>query len=1075
MANDIVHVKLPPGFDPKKHLGALRRRIEQEHGDGFEIRSVNLKSNRATAVRQSTITEVSDDTGKYLEVNLPANTKPADGDKIAIQLKSTHPGYEMTKFEPFLGTALLTKTDAATSHARASIANALGVKTWEVQVEPRRDGGYNIELPMTYVPSKHDEKLDEVATAMVGQPGWYVKTNALKRTAAIIPSEPPTFPGVIPFPFAELKRAPRDKLLMGMQLAEPGADNEPLYLDFEAAPHTQISGTSGSGKSVTLNTMITGVLAGGAELVIIDLAHKAQPLTTRIPVPISDRFKDGWALLGDLQPGDSVYAADGSIALVSSLAPIEYDADVYEVEFSDGQIVKADGQHLWPVQNRTDRARLSPSYIEGREKAHREAVARIEERVVPLRDRAREAVKSKQKANTAGLAEIIGKGTAYAAQLVKKMNTPFIEVPSNGKTARFYSVDEFLTGYIHVLENSVRSGEPVPAYRLETTETIAQNLRVTKKGLLNYSVPHAAPVGGDDLDLPIAPYILGAWLGDGSKNTGQITSGVQDAEEMAEILSDEWGHPVRWLKGREGIIATLALPRPDDHLCPYGHDDFRENTNGTRSCRTCLRVGGQDGPKNYSLYSLLEREGLRNNKHIPAEYLRASFQQRLALLQGLMDTDGSVNENGTCRFIASNDAIAEGALELARSLGIAATSTKCPTTYTVKNEHGETEQRTGRDTNVIQFVTNLPVFRLARKAERLAARTAKTLEHRFIVDVRKVESEPVRCITIDHPEHLFLTDGFIPTHNSVDFFWCKDLVRDGGWGCASLEHQVTALALVYEEGQRRAKVLAERGVTKWTELPPREQFKPIFVLLDEVTGLIQMDDKPQGVPKDHPMMQEVLQSNLLRATLLAHMKKIAAEMRFVGIRLVLSSQVSSVNTGIPTALRMNLAQKFLLGANPTDNNRKLALSDPTSVPKVPENVRQDGKAAKGVGVAELEGQPPTVFKSFYAPTEELRKALDQLGLPRTSRPEPTPMEIAKHTPSLDDEGPAAAPAYEGERAPSGRPAAEVLAEVKAKEAAAGIAWDNDVDPETGKRLTGWAKANANRAAAKAGGQKPKEN
>lgn len=584
MANDIVHVNLPPGFDPKKHLGALRRRIEQEHGDGFEIRSVNVKKSQATAVRQSTITEVSDDTGKYLEVNLPSGTTPAHGDKIAIQLKSTHPGYEMTKFEPFLGTALLTKTDAATSHARASIANALGVKTWEVQVEPRRDGGYNIELPATYVPSKHDEKLDEVATAMVGQPGWYVKVNALKRIAAIIPSEPPTFPGVIPFPFNELKRAPRDKLLMGMQLAEPGQDNEPLYLDFEAAPHTQISGTSGSGKSVTLNTMITGVLAGGAELVIIDLPHKA-----------------------------------------------------------------------------------------------------------------------------------------------------------------------------------------------------------------------------------------------------------------------------------------------------------------------------------------------------------------------------------------------------------------------------------------------------------------------------------------------------------VDFFWCKDLVRDGGWGCASLEHQVTALALVYNEGQRRAKILAERGVTKWTELPPREQFKPIFVLLDEVTGLIQMDDKPQGVPKDHPMMQEVLQSNLLRATLLSHMKKIAAEMRFVGIRLVLSSQVSSVNTGIPTALRMNLAQKFLLGANPTDNNRKLALSDPTSVPKVPENVRQDGKAAKGVGVAELEGQPPSVFKSFYAPTEELRKALDQLGLPRTSRPEPTGAEIAAYTPSLEDEGPAAAPAYEGERAPSGRPAAEVLAEVKEKEAAAGIAWDNDIDPVTGKRLTGYAKANANRAAAKAGGQKPKGN
>lgn len=787
MGTERITVNLPQGFDPGKHLAALERRIADTHGEGFEVTSINVKTRVASATRQATITEVSANSEDSFEVRLPKNVKPSDGERVATRLSDEYVGCEMTRFEPFLGKATLTKSSPEVSRARGALAVALGVKPWEVQVVPRPDGGFELELPNSYVPSKHDEKLDEVAIAVVGRPGWYVRTNPQQLRATIIPSDPPTFPPAIAYPFENIKKTPRDQLLIGMGLAEPGQKNQPLILDFETGPHTQISGTSGSGKSVLLNTMITGVLAGGSELVIIDLPHKAQPLTTRIPVPISDRFKDGWAMIGDLVVGDEAYSRDGSITPVTGLAPIEHDADVYEVEFSDGQVIKADGGHLWPVQTFNDRQKLSQSYKDARNKQRSATRTRIAERTGPLKRLAIEAATTRRKANIAGLAELIGTGTAYVSQIVRRAGTPSIEAPTEAGVQRLYSVDEFLTTYIDILERDLTDAKSTPGYRLITTKDISENLHATKRGQHNYSVPLAAPVGGPDLDLPIAPYILGTWLGDGSTNS----------------------------------------------------------------------VDGNS--------SLFQSEGLVGNKHVPAIYLRASKVQRAMLLQGLLDSTGGE----ASAFTASSELLAEGVLELARSLGFAATVNH--QTFTVELNAQSTQ--------------------------------------RFIVDVRQVATEPVRCITVGHPEHLFLTEGFVPTHNSVDFFWCKDFVRDGGWGCASLAHQVTTLALVYEEGQRRAKVLADAGATKWTELPKAEQFKPIFVLIDEVTGLIQMDDKPQGVPKDHPMMQEVLQSNLLRATLLSHMKKIAAEMRFVGIRMVLSSQVSSVNTGIPTALRMNLINK----------------------------------------------------------------------------------------------------------------------------------------------------------------------
>jgi hypothetical protein len=237
------------------------------------------------------------------------------------------------------------------------------------------------------------------------------------------------------------------------------------------------------------------------------------------------------------------------------------------------------------------------------------------------------------------------------------------------------------------------------------------------------------------LDLPeknfsIPPYVLGVWLGDGDSIEPSITQSLEDAPYLFAHLK------------RFGC--TLSEP----------HSSIRD-VNTER--RTMLGMR----------HKFVELN-LLNNKHIPYDYVRGSIQQRLELLQGLMDTDGSVNgASGSCDFTTVRKELAKGFIELLRSLGIKAT-------YVIR-DRGEREIR-GKmcDTQRVYqfyFTTRLPVFRLARKFEKLDKRQEeirRTGRH-SIVSITPVMSVPVQCISVDSPSSLYLAGaGMIPTHNSLD-------------------------------------------------------------------------------------------------------------------------------------------------------------------------------------------------------------------------------------------------------------------------------------------------------------------
>lgn len=126
---------------------------------------------------------------------------------------------------------------------------------------------------------------------------------------------------------------------------------------------------------------------------------------------------------------------------------------------------------------------------------------------------------------------------------------------------------------------------------------------------------------------------------------------------------------------------------------------------------------------------------------IPELYLRGSVAQRRDLLAGLLDAAGSVNADGSIALRAIG-----GSRELVVGLGLVWIDES--------------------------IVTDETVFGLHRKQmlhkERRAAGTTVRSNSRFIVDVRKVESVPVRCVEVDNAEHLYLaSESMIPTHNST--------------------------------------------------------------------------------------------------------------------------------------------------------------------------------------------------------------------------------------------------------------------------------------------------------------------
>jgi deoxycytidine triphosphate deaminase len=281
--------------------------------------------------------------------------------------------------------------------------------------------------------------------------------------------------------------------------------------------------------------------------------------------------------------------------------------------------------------------------------------------------------------------------------------------------------------WVTVDKNGRRYGRSIA--KIRTTNEIARTLRVN--GELNHQVPLASPVQYPSrLDLPIEPYTFGAWLGDGTTTKAEITSA--DPEVLEQISGD--GFTVRPLSYAPHLYRI------------GGVGQTRDVTTGRYA-------------RNGSISSRLRTMGQLGGKFIPRAYLEAGVGQRLALLQGLMDTDGFVDDvAGRCEFTNTNEGLADGVVELAASLGFRPFKSVGRAMLNGV-DHGPKYR--------VKFTPDRPVFRLPRKLARQKPPDARYHRFRAIDVVRDVPSVPVRCIQVAAPSGMFLASrSFIPTHNS---------------------------------------------------------------------------------------------------------------------------------------------------------------------------------------------------------------------------------------------------------------------------------------------------------------------
>lgn len=263
-------------------------------------------------------------------------------------------------------------------------------------------------------------------------------------------------------------------------------------------------------------------------------------------------------------------------------------------------------------------------------------------------------------------------------------------------------------------ETKVTAGELVTQRKhgRRTSKEIGDTLMVygsSRTPMANHSVLNPLPVQYGYQMLAVDPYVLGVWLGDGTAVSGTITT---EDDEIVRFI-EEAGYPVKKYKA---TYLWRVMP----------------------------------------LYDQLKNLGVLGNKHIPEVYLQGSIEQRRALLQGLLDTDGYVDARGHCYFYNTNKTLIDQTCELLASLGIKA-----------RVQEGRAKLY-GKDCGPkwAVFFKADGTFRLSRKLNR-QTKTGVMQEARYVWNVQPVASRPVRCISVDSPSRLFLVSkSYIPTHNS---------------------------------------------------------------------------------------------------------------------------------------------------------------------------------------------------------------------------------------------------------------------------------------------------------------------
>jgi DNA polymerase-3 subunit gamma/tau len=152
-----------------------------------------------------------------------------------------------------------------------------------------------------------------------------------------------------------------------------------------------------------------------------------------------------------------------------------------------------------------------------------------------------------------------------------------------------------------------------------------------------------------------------------------------------------------------------------------------------------------------------------SEKFIPNEYLYNTKEVRLALLQGLFDTDGSISQNGLYEFSTTSEQLSKDFEFLVRSLGIRDTVSEKESSYV--NASGERINCKTSYRHYLKVPNNMLIFTSKKHLSKYYEKQHDPI--RKIVSIERIEDQECQCIMIDHPDHTYISDFFIPTHNTT--------------------------------------------------------------------------------------------------------------------------------------------------------------------------------------------------------------------------------------------------------------------------------------------------------------------
>lgn len=250
----------------------------------------------------------------------------------------------------------------------------------------------------------------------------------------------------------------------------------------------------------------------------------------------------------------------------------------------------------------------------------------------------------------------------------------------------------------------------------------------------NVYLPVALPYLGEKKNLPIDPYVLGVWLGDGCCHSQSFV-----------------------ISGDEKDVIEKVAHRLSTTYKFHGSNNYSNlfyNNAIVGDVKRKLKEFGLD------TYSRL--------RFIPNIYLHASVEQRMELLLGLMDSDGYVDWKNRFLFSTTSPRLKENFVELCRSLGYVVSCSKEKRT---KYKSGECWKITIQ-TNDIVFSSSK---HLGKYCSNLRNNKSKNREYRHdfirIKSIEYVGDMEAQCIMVSNRDHLYVTDDYLVTHNTFALYY----------------------------------------------------------------------------------------------------------------------------------------------------------------------------------------------------------------------------------------------------------------------------------------------------------------